>query len=209
MSPDLVLAGGTVIDGTGAPARRADVIVRNGTIADIGFFDIGPETTVIDATGLSVAPGFIDIHSHSDYTLLVDPRAVSAVTQGVTLEVVGNCGYGCAPIIAPGLAGMAIYGALQGRTLPACTTADYLARLDAVRPAVNVMTLVPNGQLRLGHVGVQPVSATPAQLGQMQASLRQSLEEGAIGYSTGLEYAQEIGATPAEIGALCRVAANL
>lgn len=208
MSLDLALIGGTMIDGTGAPARRADVGIRDGMIADIGVFAAGPATPVIDATGLIVAPGFIDIHSHSDYTLLVDPRAVSSVMQGVTLEIVGNCGYGCAPIIDPGLASMAIYGALQGKTLAACSTADYLEWLEAARPAINVMTLVPNGQLRLGYVGVRATPATPDQLDKMKAALRQSLDDGAAGFSTGLEYAQESGATMEEVTALCRVVAQ-
>ena len=208
MNIDLALTGGTVIDGSGGPARRADVFVRDGMIADVGNFDVGPDTAMIDATGLVVAPGFIDIHSHSDYTLLVDPRAVSSVMQGVTLEIVGNCGFGCAPIIDPALASMAIYGALQGKTLSACSTADYLERLEAARPAINVMTLVPNGQLRLGHVGVRATPASVDQLDKMKATLRQSLDEGAAGFSTGLEYAQESGATIEEVTALCRVVAK-
>ena len=208
MSLDLALMGGTVIDGSGASARRADVVLRDGMIANIGIIEAGPAMPVIDVTGLTVAPGFIDIHSHSDYTLLVDPRAVSAVMQGITLEIVGNCGYGCAPIINPALASMAIYGALQGKTLAACSTADYLERLEAARPAINVMTLVPNGQLRLGHVGVRATPATADELAKMKATLRQSLDDGAAGFSTGLEYAQESGATMEEVTALCRVVAE-
>ena len=92
---DLVIRGGAILDGTGAPPRVADVAVKDGRIAAIG--KLKANGAEIDATGLTVAPGFIDIHSHSDYTLLVDPRAVSAIAQGVTLEVIGNCGFGCAP----------------------------------------------------------------------------------------------------------------
>ena len=84
---DLVIRGGTILDGTGAAPRVADVAVKNGRIAAIG--KLKANGAQIDASGLAVAPGFIDIHSHSDYTLLVDPRAVSAITQGVTLEVIG------------------------------------------------------------------------------------------------------------------------
>ena len=110
-APDLVVRGGTVLDGTGGPAVEADVRISRGRIASIGRHPSPEDATEIDATGLFVAPGFIDIHSHSDFTmLLVDPRAVSAVSQGVTLEVVGNCGYGCAPIVDPDLAREAIYG---------------------------------------------------------------------------------------------------
>ena len=106
--------------------------------------------TVIDATGLSVTPGFIDIHSHSDFTLVVDPRAVSSVTQGVTLEVVGNCGHGCAPIGDPDLTRSNIYGCRAEHDIPWRTMAEYLDVLEQGEPAVNVATLVPNGQSALG-----------------------------------------------------------
>src|SRR3712207_5861764 len=106
---DLVLRNGTVYDGTGRPPVRTDVAIRGDRIAAVGpVTDAAAEE--IDVAGLAVAPGFIDIHSHSDYTLLVDPRAVSAVAQGVTLEVVGNCGHGCFPVGDPELARRAIYG---------------------------------------------------------------------------------------------------
>ena len=96
---DLVIQGGTLVDGTGTAPVRADVAIVDGRIAAIGVIEPAAGTLVLAAHGLVVAPGFIDIHSHSDFTLLVDPRAVSSITQGVTLEVVGNCGHGCAPIV--------------------------------------------------------------------------------------------------------------
>src|SRR5512141_1629345 len=114
MLRQVALTGGTVIDGTGGPPRAGDVLLEGDAIADVGRFDVPADAAIVDATGLIVAPGFIDIHSHSDYTLLTDPRAVSAIAQGVTTEILGNCGYGCAPVIDPALASIAIYGALQG-----------------------------------------------------------------------------------------------
>src|SRR5882762_7197455 len=143
---DLVIRGGTILDGTGAAPRVADVAVKDGRIAAIGKVKANGEE--IDASGLTVAPGFIDIHSHSDYTLLVDPRAVSAIHQGVTLEVIGNCGFGCAPIGDPILAPGSIYGFDGSTPLGWRRVGAYLDRLAERRPAVNVMTLVPNGQLR-------------------------------------------------------------
>src|SRR5581483_4686857 len=100
------------------------------------------------------APGFIDIHSHSDFTLLRDPRAVSAIHQGVTLEVVGNCGFGCFPIRDRLLARHAIYGYEESTPITWSDGVGYTAKLAETRPAVNVLTLVPNGQLRLRVVGM-------------------------------------------------------
>ena len=98
---DLVVRGGTVVDGTGAAGFEADVGIEDGRITAIGRLGEAESPRSLDATGLVVAPGFIDIHSHSDFTLLVDPRAQSSIAQGVTTEVVGNCGHGCAPITEP------------------------------------------------------------------------------------------------------------
>ena len=110
MGADLIVRGGTVVDGTGQPPFEADVAVSDGRIVDIGDLSSEEDVEIVGAEGLTVAPGFIDIHSHSDFTLLVDPRAVSSITQGVTMEVIGNCGYGCSPIGDPHLAREVIYG---------------------------------------------------------------------------------------------------
>src|SRR5213593_4817188 len=103
MSVDVVIRNGTIVDGSGGEPFRGDVAIEGGRIAGVG--EMPPlDCAEVDAAGLHVAPGFIDVHSHSDYTLLVDPRAASAVAQGVTTELVGNCGHGCAPIVDPELA---------------------------------------------------------------------------------------------------------
>ena len=209
MAPDLILSGGALIDGGGGPPRPADLWLRDGRIAFVGRRPEPEGVDTIDASGLVVAPGFIDIHSHSDFTLLVDPRAVSAISQGVTLEVVGNCGYGCAPIGDPALAREAIYGFRDDLPLGWNSVAGYLERLEEARPAVNVMALVPNGQLRLAVVGTAPEAADADQLERMKAMLRRGLEEGAAGYSTGLEYATEVGAGEEEVTALCREVARV
>ena len=109
MSYDILIRGGTVYDGSGKAPVEADIAIADGRIVDIGRI-AGEAKRSSMPKGLAVTPGFIDIHSHSDYTLLVDPRAMSAVAQGVTLEVIGNCGFGCAPIADPRLAANAIYG---------------------------------------------------------------------------------------------------
>jgi len=203
---DLVIRGGTILDGTGAPPRVADVAVKDGRIAAIG--NLRANGAEIDATGLTVAPGFIDIHSHSDYTLLVDPRAVSAIAQGVTLEVIGNCGFGCAPIADPRMAAPNIYGFDNQVPLAWHGVGEYLDRLAAARPAVNVVKLVPNGQLRRATLGVADRAATPPELEKMKSLLSQGLDEGAFGYSTGLEYPAERGAPDEELVELCKVVAK-
>ncbi len=189
MSVALVIRNGTVIDGTCAPPVRADVAIENGRIAAIGHLPAREDCPSLDATGCTVAPGFIDIHSHSDLTLLLDPRAVSAIAQGVTTEVIGNCGHGCAPILDPGLAKTAIYGPVSELSFGWHSVAGYLERLEQARPAVNVAALVPNGQLRLGTLGTAQRPANPDELERMKRALVDGLDEGAFGFSTGLEYA--------------------
>jgi N-acyl-D-amino-acid deacylase len=203
---DLVIRGGAILDGTGAPPRVADVAVKDGRIAAIG--KLKANGAEIDATGLTVAPGFIDIHSHSDYTLLVDPRAVSAIAQGVTLEVIGNCGFGCAPIADPQMAAPNIYGFDNQVPLTWHRVGEYLDRLAAAKPAVNVIKLVPNGQLRRATLGVADRAATAPELARMKALLSEGLDDGAYGYSTGLEYPAERGAPDEELVELCKVVAK-
>ncbi|MBM3561192.1 MAG: amidohydrolase family protein, partial [Alphaproteobacteria bacterium] len=172
MTPDLLIRNATLIDGTGAPPRACSLAVAAGRVAAI----IPPTQDTaaglrahseIDAAGLVVAPGFIDIHSHSDYTLLVDPRALSSIAQGVTLEVIGNCGWGCQPIGDPALSREIIYGYDGSIDLGWRTTAAYFDRLQAAAPAVNVVALVPNGQLRMATVGTAERPADPAEVKEM------------------------------------------
>ncbi len=198
----LVFRNGTVYDGTGAAGRIADVAIEDGRIAGVGRIDA--DALEIDATGLAVAPGFIDIHSHSDYTLLVDPRSVSAIHQGVTTEVVGNCGFGCFPIRDPAVARRAIYGYSDALPVTWSSADEYFDVLEAAKPAVNVLSLVPNGQLRIATMGVVGRPADSRELAEMEALLRESLDAGAWGYSTGLEYAQEQGAGEEELTALAK-----
>ena len=205
MGYDILIRGGTVYDGSGKAPIMADVAIADGRIVHIGETS-EQAATVIDANGLAVAPGFIDIHSHSDYTLLIDPRAMSAIAQGVTLEVIGNCGFGCAPIVDPRLAANAIYGFDNSIPLTWQGVGGYLEKLEAARPAVNVMTLMPNGQLRLATLGMSERPASPDETARMCGLLRDGLAEGAIGYSIGLEYPTEAGASEAELTALAREA---
>jgi N-acyl-D-aspartate/D-glutamate deacylase len=149
----ILIRGGTVVDGSGSTPYQADVLVEDGRIAQI-FAEGSPSlqspvSSLLDATGHYVAPGFIDIHSHSDFTLIADPRAVSSITQGVTLEVIGNCGHGCAPLTRRELFTSNIYGHRPDVEMHWHSVGEYLAKVQALKPAVNVATLVPNGNLRL------------------------------------------------------------
>ena len=204
----ILIQGGTVLDGGGSEPFRADVAVYDGRIVGVGDIPNDTAAEILDATGCVVTPGFIDIHSHSDFTLVVDPRAVSSVTQGVTLEVVGNCGHGCAPLGNPELTRSNIYGCPAEHDIPWRSVAEYLDVLERQTPAVNVVTLVPNGNLRLATGGLVDRPSTRDELKQMKIMLAQALEEGAFGLSTGLEYGPERGCSEAEIVELCKVTAH-
>ena len=176
MIPDLVLRGGTIADGTGQTPYTGDVAISDGRVVAVGEVpDTGaPE---LDVSGLVVAPGFIDIHSHSDYTLLVDPRAKSAIYQGVTLEVIGNCGHGCFPVRDVKLSQQAVYGYSEDIPMTWSSAGGYFERLEQAGPAVNVLSLVPNGQLRLSVLGVADRPATKTELAEMTFLLRERSEE--------------------------------
>lgn len=213
---ELLIRGGTIIDGTGAPPFHADLLIENGRIAAIipagSEHDVHPSSVVrypsVDSSNLIVAPGFIDIHSHSDFTLIVDPRAVSSITQGVTTEVDGNCGHGCAPLTNPVLFASNIYGYRSEIDVHWHSVAEYLECVEQGKPAVNVATLVPNGNLRLAVTGLVDRRSSYDELEQMKRLLAQGMEEGAFGYSTGLEYGGERACAETEIIELARVAAQ-
>src|SRR5262245_12708421 len=146
---DLLIRGGHVIDGSGAPGREADVSVLDGRVAAVEPRSARPARRVIDARGQVVAPGLIDIHTHSDFTLPLNPRAESKIRQGVTLEVVGNCGCSVAPVL-PGRAEMQReYLASSAPWLPfrESTFSDYVASFPPI--SVNVILQVGHNTLRL------------------------------------------------------------
>ena len=189
-----LIRGATVYDGTGAPGRRADVVVEGERIASVG--PGLPKGTagrvVIDGDGLALAPGFIDLHSHADFTLPAFPGAINSLSQGVTSEVIGNCGFSPAPV---NLADdrEAKLRALTGGIGPEldfdwASFGEYQDRLDAKRPAVNLMALVGHSALRIAAMGMEDRHATPAELAEMRRLMRESLDQGAWGFSTGLVY---------------------
>ena len=148
---DVILRGGTVVDGAGSGPVIQDVAITGDTITATGELSASTAPTVIDAAGMHVAPGFIDAHGHSDYTLLADGRAFSQVSQGVTTEVIGNCGHGCAPRVGDAAAYTGnIYGYTGSPELTWNTFGEYLERLQAASPAINNIShkLHPSGPKR-------------------------------------------------------------
>jgi len=202
---DLVLRGGSVIDGTGTPARRADVAIRDGRIGAIGR-DLGQNgARVIDVSERMIAPGFIDIHSHSDEAMFVNDALESALHMGVTLVVCGNCGGSSAPV--SGLAEAELDRELARLDVKRTwsTFGEYAAAVDRVGPAINVCSFVGHGTLRSCVMGAEARAPTAAELAGMGALLAKSMDEGAIGLASGLIYPPSAFGTTDELATLCAV----
>jgi N-acyl-D-amino-acid deacylase len=190
----VLIEHGTVVDGTGAPGYRAGVAVRDGRIELVPEGDDRAAGVRIDASGLVVAPGFIDLHSHSGLMIFSDPLHEPKVRQGVTTEVIGVDGLSYAPIPDPGdLAALVemnagLDGAPDALAADWSTVEAYLDRLDSLRASLNLVALVGNSALRIGAVGWDEVPATAPQIADMRAMLREAMEQGAVGISSGLDY---------------------
>lgn len=206
----ILLAGGTLVDGTGAAPRAAEVLVRGERIA--GVLAPGasvPGARVVDVSGRVVCPGFVDLHTHSDLTLLSNPKAHSKIRQGVTTEVVGNCGLGVAPVgtDVAGLRSAVAYLDLD----PAVeftwrTVGEYL---DAVAgTSVHVATLVGHLPPRAAVLGLDERPATTAEIDDMCAALTKAFADGALGLSTGLVYPPLRAAGTDELRVLAEVVAD-
>lgn len=185
---DFVLRGGTVVDGTGAPGREADVAVAAGRIAAVGS-DVGRGAEEIDVRGLVVAPGFIDIHSHADLELLVEPRAESRIRQGVTLEVAGQDGGSVGPWSdAAYRETRERYRSSYGVEIDFRDPPGFLRRLARTPPVVNVATMVGHGAVRSFVMGREDRPARPGEVERMRDVVLDALRGGAVGLSSGLEY---------------------
>lgn len=223
MTARLLIGGGTIVDGTGAPGYAGTIAVTDegqlrvtagGTDADARL-NGEPAARRIDAAGKVVAPGFIDLHSHSGLMVLADPRHEPKVRQGVTTEVIGVDGNAYAPFPKRQdlLDFVRLNGGLDGRPDDTVSydwdsVATYLTRFDGTT-SVNVAFLVGNSPLRIAALGWDDVAADERATSSMGAMLREAMEEGAFGLSSGLDYPPGAYATTAELAALAREAGRL
>ncbi len=206
---DLVVRGGEVIDGTGGPPWSADLGIVGDTI--VALTGIAPEQgrRVLDARGRIVCPGFIDIHSHSDDSIVRYPRAQSRALQGITTEVTGNCGYSAAPLGGAAEADRRrafseTFGLEAGWT----DVASYFGELERLEPTVNQALLLGQGSLRENLIGGDDRALSKAEMEALLRSVETGLDQGAFGLSTGLEYAPGIFTPTEEIVAMARVVAR-
>ncbi len=206
MAWSLLIKNGTVVDGSGAPAVPADIALEGDRIAEVGSKLAGEAAQTIDASRLMLAPGFIDIHSHSDFFYLTCPAAESKVRQGVTTEVVGMCSFSPAPVHPERRALVEEKAAALGSRLRVEWTGfgEYLERLGASGLSINVVHFVGHGALRLATVGPDDRPPSAAELQAMERLLSEALDAGAFGFSTGLVYAPSVYARTDELIALTR-----
>ena len=206
---DLVLVNGRILDGCGNPWFWGDVGIQGERIARIAPAGTLQGREMVDVDGRFVAPGFIDVHTHSDLSILVNRRAESAVRQGATTHIIGNCGMSPAPVDEDHLTDMRHYwGRISDQpevTWEWRTFDQYLQTLESGGLAINVGSLAGHGALRMAVMGLDAREPTPAELARMQELLSEAMDAGAFGLSTGLVYPPGCFASTDEIIALCRV----
>lgn len=211
MQADVLIRGAQLYDGTGAPPTAADLAIRDGMIVGVGDVRGMRADTEIDATGRVVAPGFIDIHTHSDISLLLDGRGQSKVSQGVTTEVTGNCGFSPFPINPQHMQlHLDLLAGIGDDALPLSWTDVQGYRQEAERRgiALNIAPLVGHGALRIAAMGVDSAPASAEQMATMQSLLDTMLDQGAFGMTTGLTYVPSRYAPTEELVSLCETLAR-
>ena len=205
---DILIKNATVVDGSGAPRYEADVAVEGNRIVAIGPLPDARAELVVDAAGLVVSPGFIDMHSHADLTLPFGPTAPSLVHQGITTAVVGMCGLSAAPLLdetrAQVTATMDAWVAQMGPKLPIpwsewSSFGEFLEYLRRTGISMNIVPLVGQGMVRSAVMGFADGAASPAQVAAMQKLVARAMDEGAFGISTGLIYPPGSYASTAEL----------
>jgi len=205
---DIILSGGVVVDGSGAPRFRGDVRVTGDLIRWVGE---GPRdgAEAVDVSGHIVCPGFVDFHAHTDMTALVNPTVESKLAQGVTLEVNGNCGFSDAPVLSPEARDRAAKGFRRlGAGLTWSHFGEMLDVLERSGVAVNVCTLVGHANIRREVVGSEDRPASPEELERMRGLVARAMDEGAVGLSSGLIYPPGSYAPAEELAFLARAVAS-
>ena len=204
---DILIKNGSVIDGTGKKEFIADLGIKDGKIVLIGKINEFNAKTIIDAKGLKVVPGFIDIHSHTDADLIINPRAESKIRQGVTTEITGQDGFSWGPLGGPEFdLTQKNFFEQYGEELKWRSIGDFLNDFSQRKFSVNIATMVGLGTIREFVVGLDNRPATSNELKRMQNEVIKAIEEGAIGISTGLEYTPGSFASTEELIELCKVA---
>ncbi len=202
------IAGGIVVDGTGTPAKKSDVLIAGDTIQSVGESITEKGDTTIDASGMHVVPGFIDMHGHSDLTIMGNPLCPEKILQGVTTDVVGNCGVSIAPTTEQTIEiyGRIIVNVMGGnKTPPIPDHAKMFEMLGEIGHSLNIAALVPHGNIRVAAMGVDMAPASKDKLDEMRAMLDRSMSAGAFGMSTGLGYPPGSEITTAEIIEIAKV----
>ena len=207
---DFVLKGGSIIDGTGRPAYKADIAIKDGKIAKIADEITCRDAQVLDVTSLAVAPGFIDIHSHSDTSFLLDDRCESKLYQGVTTEVAGQCGSSIYPCPDDHMENIRHFAGSKLTDYASASFQEFMDRVkaDGKKMGTNLVSLIGHGALRCGVMGYENRKATPEELNQMQSLLERDMQAGAWGLSLGLGYTPGVSSDQAELNALASVVAR-
>ncbi|HEX6063878.1 MAG TPA: D-aminoacylase [Longimicrobiales bacterium] len=201
---DLIITNGRIVDGTGSPWYRADVGVRGDRIVAVGQLRGVPARDTIDATGLIVSPGWIDMLGHSEYSLLSDGRALSKITQGITTEITGEV----TSVVPVNERTLRELGFARSNRVDWTDLDGYFARLERERPAINLATFVTVGSVRRYVMGDANRPATADELAQMRDLVARAMQQGAVGLSTGMIYAPATYASTDEIAELAKVAAQ-
>ena len=202
MAFDIIIKGGTVIDGSGDPGFTADVAIDGERIVAVGDLSAQQAGRIVDAKGLAVAPGFIDNHTHDDGFLLTHPDMTPKVSQGVTSVIIGNCGMSLAPLDRPIQPPINLLGKQEIFRYP--TFHAYLAELDRNPASVNAIPLVGHTTLRINAMARLDRAATSDETATMRKHLEEGLDAGAVGFSTGVFYPNANAATAQEVAAVGR-----
>lgn len=209
---DMIIKGASVVDGSGRPAARADLAVKDERIVKIGKLQSEPSDYQIDAAGKIVAPGFIDMHAHSDFTLLANPFSYSKIHQGITTEVVGNCGMSMAPFDRRRLDDVQQYlGAFlfgQRYAWDWSSLEEFFQALERTGIGVNIVHLIGHGTVRASVMGFEPRAPTDTELRAMKSLVTQGMKDGAAGMSSGLIYPPGSFAESSELVELGKVVAR-